>query len=199
MAPISKAAAYRMTRGATPTSIGLQESGYLLMRFHPSAPTAAKAAPARPPTSRMWSSDRKAGFTLIEAVAVMLIIALMASLAITMMPGTGRARLKAVTLEAVALLRRERLGAILTGRERQVAIDGERRILIGDGGSAVALPPDVVVDLLGTTIPSMDRATVVRFHPDGASSGAVLRLSREKAGYEIRVNWYTGGVSIEAR
>jgi hypothetical protein len=27
----------------------------------------------------------------------------------------------------------------------------------------------------------------------------VLRLSREKAGYEIRVNWYTGGVSIEAR
>jgi general secretion pathway protein H len=147
----------------------------------------------------MWSSDRKAGFTLIEAVAVMLIIALMASLAITMMPGTGRARLKAVTLEAAALLRRERLGAILTGREREVAIDGERRILIGDGGSAVALPPDVVVDLLGTAIPSMDRATVVRFHPDGASSGAVLRLSREKAGYEIRVNWYTGGVSIEPR
>ena len=143
----------------------------------------------------MWSSDRKAGFTLIEAVAVMLIIALMASLAITMMPGTGRARLKAVTLEAAALLRRERLGAILTGREREVAIDGERRILIGDGGSAVALPPDVV----GTTIPSMDRATVVRFHPDGASSGAVLRFSREKAGYEVRVNWYTGGVSIEAR
>ena len=169
------------------------------MRSHPSAPTAAKAALARPPTSQMWSSDRKAGFTLIETVAVMLIIALMASLAITMMPGTGRARLKAVTLEAAALLRRERLGAILTGREREVAIDGERRILIGDGGSAVALPPDVVVDLLGTTIPSMDRAAVVRFHPDGASSGAVLRLSREKAGYEIRVNWYTGGVSIEAR
>ena len=40
---------------------------------------------------------------------------------------------------------------------------------------------------------------VVRFHPDGASSGAVLRLSREKAEYEIRVNWYTGGVSIEPR
>src|SRR5262245_48812811 len=198
-APISKAAACRMTRGATPISIGLQESGHLLMRSHPSVPMAAKAAPARLPTSRMWSSDRKAGFTLLETVAVMLIIALMASLAITMIPGTGRARLKAVTLDAAALLRRERLGAILTGREREVAIDGERRILIGDGGSTVALPPDVVVDLLGTTVPSMDRATVVRFHPDGASSGAVLRLSREKAGYEIRVNWYTGGVSIEAR
>src|SRR5262247_3601931 len=197
-APISKAAACRMTRGATPTSI-VQQSGHLLMRSYPSVPTAARAVPERRPTSRMWSSDRKAGFTLIEAVAVMLIIALMASLAITMMPGTGRARLKAVTLDAAALLRRERLGAILTGREREVAIDGERRILIGDSGSTVALPPDVTVDLLGTTVPSMDRATIVRFHPDGASSGAALRLSREKAGYEIRINWYTGGVSIEAR
>jgi general secretion pathway protein H len=104
-----------------------------------------------------------------------------------------------VTLDAAALLRRERLGAILTGREREVAIDGEHRILIGDGGSTVALPSDVIVDLLGTSIPSTSRATVVRFHPDGASSGAVLRLSREKAGYEIRINWYTGGVSIETR
>jgi general secretion pathway protein H len=158
---------------------------------------AAKAAPARPPTSRTWSHDRKAGFTLIEVVAVMLIIALLASLAITMMPGTGRAKLKAVTMEAAALLRRERLGAILTGR--QVAIDGERRVLIGDGGGTVAIPADVVLDLLSASPAQANRAVVVRFHPDGASSGAVLRLSREKAEYEIRVNWYTGGVSIEPR
>jgi len=160
---------------------------------------AAKAAPARPPTSRTWSNDRKAGFTLMEVVAVMLIIALLASLAITMMPGTGRAKLKAVTMEAAALLRRERLGAILTGRERQVAIDGERRILIGDGGGTVPIPADVAIDLLSASQAQAYRAVVVRFHPDGASSGAVLRLSREKAEYEIRVNWYTGGVSIEAR
>src|SRR5262245_6864824 len=198
-APIPKAAACRMTHGATPTSIGLQQSGHRHMRSHPSAPMAAKAAPARPPTSRTWSNSRKAGFTLIEAVAVMLIIALLASLAITMMPGTGRAKLKAVTMDAAALLRRERLGAILTGRERQVAIDGERRVLIGDGGGTVAIPADVVLDLLSASPAQTDRAVVVRFHPDGASSGAVLRLSREKAEYEIRVNWYTGGVSIEPR
>jgi len=129
----------------------------------------------------------------------MLIIALLASLAITMMPGTGRAKLKAVTMEAAALLRRERLGAILTGRERQVAIDGERRVLVGDGGGTVAIPADVAIDLLSASQAQPGRALVVRFHPDGASSGAVLRLSREKAEYEIRVNWYTGGVSIEPR
>jgi general secretion pathway protein H len=129
----------------------------------------------------------------------MLIIVLVASLAITLMPGTGRAGLKAVTLEAAALLRRERLGAILTGRERQVALDGKRRVLLGDGGGVVAIPRDVTVDLFAANDTVADRAAVVRFHPDGASSGAVLRLSREKAEYEIRVNWFTGGVSIEPR
>jgi general secretion pathway protein H len=129
----------------------------------------------------------------------MLIIVLVASLAITIAPGTGRARLKAVTLETAALLRRERLGAMLTGRDRHVSLDGERRILVGDGGDIVAIPRDVVVDVLGVNELRTDRFALVRFHPDGASSGAVLKLSREKAEYEIRVNWYTGGVSIEPR
>jgi general secretion pathway protein H len=127
----------------------------------------------------------------------MLIIALVASLAVTMMPGTGRAGLKALTLQTAALLRRERLGAVLTGHDREVSLDGERRVLVGDGGDIVALPRDVVLDILGADELWSGRQAVVRFHPDGASTGAVLKLSREKAEYEIRVNWYTGGVAIE--
>jgi general secretion pathway protein H len=126
----------------------------------------------------------------------MLIIALVASLVVTLMPATGRARLDAVALESAALIRRERLGAILTGSERQVAIDGDERALVGDGGDRVALPSDVVLDVLGTSELMSGRQTVVRFGPDGASTGAVLRLWHDKTGYEIRVNWYTGGVSI---
>jgi len=122
---------------------------------------------------------------------VMLIIALVASLVVTMMPGTGRAGLKALTLQTASLLRRERLGAMMTGRERGVSLDGERRVLVGEGGDAVALPPDVALDILGIDALRAGRLAVVRFHPDGASTGAVLKLSREKTEYEIRVNWYT--------
>jgi len=110
---------------------------------------AARIDRALQPKARTRTADRRAGFTLIEVVAVMLIIALVASLAVTMMPGTGRGRLKALTLETAALLRRERLGAVLTGRDRQVSIDGERRVLVGDGGDVVAIPRDVVLDILG--------------------------------------------------
>jgi general secretion pathway protein H len=148
------------------------------------------------PVLRSWNVDRGAGFTLIEVIAVMLIIALVASLAVTMMPGTGRAGLKALTLQTASLLRRERLGAILTRRDRDVSLDGERRLLVGDGGGIVALPRDIVLDILGADALWSGRQAVVRFHPDGASTGAVLKLSREEAEYEIRVNWYTGGVSI---
>jgi general secretion pathway protein H len=142
------------------------------------------------------SIDRRAGFTLIEVVAVMMIIALVASLAVTRMSSTGRGGLKALTLEAAALLRRERLGAVLTGQDRQVSLDGERRELVGDGGSVLAIPRDVVLDVLGIDAVWSGRQSVVRFAPDGASTGAVLKLSRENAEYEIRVNWYTGGVAI---
>jgi len=148
------------------------------------------------PVPRTRSTDRRAGFTLIEVVAVMLIIALVASLAVTMMPGTGRGGLKALTLETAALIRRERLGAVLTGQDRQVSLDGERRVLIGDGGNVIAIPRDVAVDILGIDALWAGRQAVVRFTPDGASTGAVLKLSRENAEYEIRVNWYTGGVAI---
>ena len=146
--------------------------------------------------SKTTRTDRCGGFTLIEVVAVMLIIALVASLVVAKIPGTGRGRLKAVALETAALLRRERLGAVMTGRDRQVSIDGEQRVLVGDGGDIVAVPRDVVLDVLGIDALWSGRQAVVRFHPDGASTGAVLKLSREKAEYEIRVNWYTGGVAI---
>jgi general secretion pathway protein H len=158
-----------------------------------------KAGQVAQPTSQMWSVNRNSGFTLIEVVAVMLIIALVAALVTTITPGTGRGKLKALTLEIAALLRRERLSAVLTGHERHVSLDGERRVLVGDGGGTVAVPPDVVVNVLGTNELWSGRVAVVRFYPDGASSGAVLKVAREGAEYEVRVNWYTGSVAIVPR
>jgi general secretion pathway protein H len=149
-------------------------------------------------TSRTWSIDYTAGFTLLEMVAVMLIIALVAGLAVSITTGTGRAQLEAVALKSAALFRRERQAAILTGHSRLVSLDFKARSLIGDSGDAVAIPRDVVADVLGADEQWEGQRAVARFEPDGTSSGAVLRLSREGAGYEIHVNWFTGGVAVAA-
>src|SRR4051812_49546331 len=79
----------------------------------------------------------------------MLIVALVAALALPRLPGTGRAALKAVALEAASLLRRERLSAILTGRSRGVTLDGAERALVGASGGLVAIPRDVQADVMG--------------------------------------------------
>jgi general secretion pathway protein H len=142
-------------------------------------------------------TERRAGFTLIEMQAVMMIIALIAALVLTAMPGTGRTQVKALALQTAAMFRRERLGAILTASSRYVSIDGTQRALIGDGGDRVAIPRDVIVDILGLDELWSGRQAVVRFLPDGASSGTAVRFSREGATYEVRVNWYTGGVLVE--
>ena len=61
---------------------------------------AAKAAAVPRPIFRMSSTEHDAGFTLLEMMAVMLIIALASSLVIAATPGTGRAGLKAITLQS---------------------------------------------------------------------------------------------------
>jgi general secretion pathway protein H len=146
--------------------------------------------------SRTSSADARGGFTLIETMAVMLIIALVASIIVPMTRGTGRGQLKAVALETADLLRRERVGAVLTRRLRHVSIDGEQRVLIGDGGRTVAIPKDVALDVMGVNETWAGRRSLVRFETDGSSSGTIIKLARDGFGYEIRVNWYTGGVTL---
>jgi general secretion pathway protein H len=146
----------------------------------------------------MSSIESKAGFSLLEMMAVMLIIALVSTLVIAATPGTGRGGLEALALDTAAMLRRERVNAILVGRSAEVWLDSEHRVLIADDGDRIAIPKDIVLDLLGVDVQWDGRPAVARFDPDGSSSGAVLRFSREGIGYEIRVNWYTGAVAVAA-
>ena len=148
------------------------------------------------PTRQTRAAGRQAGFTLLELQAVMLIVALVAGLAVAMMPGSGRPQLKALAMQTAALFRRERIRAILTAHDSEVAVDGERRAFVGGSGDLVPIPRDVTVDVLGVDERWAGRQAVVRFLPDGASSGTVVKLSRAGTAYEIRVNWYTGGVAL---
>jgi general secretion pathway protein H len=143
-------------------------------------------------------NDPRAGSTLIEVMAVMVIIAMLASLIGVSLRGTGRGQMKALTLETASFLRRERFAAVLTGTSRDVSLDADARKLIGSIGT-VSIPRDVVLDVTGVDQVWSGRQAVVRFEPDGASSGAALKFSGNGEHYEVDVNWYNGRVAVDVQ
>src|ERR1700748_2852178 len=97
--------------GTTATSIARRVSTGP-MTSYPMAPTVRKAAAARRPTFRSkehplkMSDQGERGFTLLEMVCVLAIVALLAAVLLPFIPHeTSRARLEAYALQAASLLK----------------------------------------------------------------------------------------------
>jgi general secretion pathway protein H len=139
------------------------------------------------------------GFTLLEMVCVIALIALIASVLLPFIPRqTSRARLQAYALETAALLKADRNAAI--GRQADVStlVDAQARaIRSGASPMILRIPDDVRFDaVLPQTCRSRAALSTISFFADGMSCGGAIALSRFDAAYEIRVNWLTGRVEI---
>jgi general secretion pathway protein H len=139
------------------------------------------------------------GFALIEILCVLAIIGLLAAIILPAIPrATTRAKLESYAVETAALLKADRSAALR--RQVQVAtqIDAaSRSIRSGVTGRIVRLPDDVTVNaVLASHCADRNAGRSIDFFPTGMSCGGVIALVRPGMGYEIRVNWLTGGVDI---
>jgi general secretion pathway protein H len=139
------------------------------------------------------------GFALIEILCVLAIIGLLAAIILPAVPRTTtRARLESYAVETAALLKADRNAALRRQVRVATQVDAEgRSIRSGVTGRTVHLPGDVVVQAMLASH-CADRATgrSIDFFPSGMSCGGVIALARPGMGYEVRVNWLTGGVEI---
>lgn len=150
----------------------------------------------------MRRGDREAGFTLLEIVCALAIVAALAAIALPRLaPGTSRAKLEALAVEAAAVLKADRAAAIRRGVPVATTVDAAgRRITSGSAARVVRLPGDVQVDtVLPATCDGRPSRASVQFFPSGLSCGGVVAMLRGGTGYEVRVNWLTGGVEIVPR
>jgi general secretion pathway protein H len=138
----------------------------------------------------------EAGFTLIEVVCALAILSLIAAILLPLAPReTSRARLEAYAIETAALLKADRAAAIRSHDLVATRIDAAGgSILSGASRRTVSIPTDVVFDaLLPQRCNDRPAFSTISFFANGMSCGGTLALTRSGTGYEIRVNWLTGG------
>jgi general secretion pathway protein H len=137
---------------------------------------------------------RKSGFTLVEMLVAVTIIALIASVALPMLGRPSeKLRLRAVVDGTIAALRLTREAAIVRNVETVLMIDVDRHTL-----QSVAVPPrqfgpEVVAKLLfAAPEQSGQSAAGFRFFPDGSSTGGTVTFSLHDQRELICVLWLTG-------
>ena len=147
---------------------------------------------------RTAAPARALGFSMLELMVVVLIMAVVASIVVPTVGGVSTAELKSAAREIAAGLRFARGQAVVQRSEAVLLIDVEAR--------AFTVPPDARVhrlpekmdvklytaqrDLVG------DNIGAIRFFPDGGSNGGRITLAAGERKYNVDVDWLTGRVAI---
>jgi general secretion pathway protein H len=142
------------------------------------------------------------GFTLLEIVCVLAIIALLAAVLLPFIPHeTSRSRLQAYALQAATLLKADRNAAIRDRTNVATVVDAQgRAIRSGASRAVIRIPDDVRFDaVLPQTCRQRTAFSTIDFFANGTSCGGTIALTRFDAGFEIRVNWLTGRIEIVPR
>ena len=130
------------------------------------------------------------GFTLIEMIVVLVILALVGGLVLTRAPTRGGTPdLRAATSLVAGTLRVARTRAIAANRAVPVRFDPQDAEVQLGADPVRRLPP-------GIRIAAADRA--ILFRPDGSSSGGSVDLAGRANTAHIAVSWLTGRVAIAA-
>jgi general secretion pathway protein H len=141
---------------------------------------------------------RTLGFTLIEMMVCLAILALVLAL---LPPLLGRSRDNAVLAEAArtlaAALRETRDEAITTGRTSSFAIDLATGAFRAGPGKVQSLPSGIRLSLVTTAQQRLgDRSGAILFFSDGSSSGGGISLAHDDRRDDVLVDWLTGRITM---
>lgn len=151
------------------------------------------------PAASADASNGRRGFALIEILCVLAIIGLLAAIILPAVPrATSRSKLESYAVETAALLKADRSAALRRQVQVSTRVDAaSRSIRSGFNGRAVSLPPDVAMEaVLAARCADRLAGRSIDFFPSGMSCGGTIALTRPGMGFEIRINWLTGGVEI---
>lgn len=138
------------------------------------------------------------GFSLIELMVVLGIVALMAAIAIPAISNRLREPdLRQLTKELTAQLRVAHTLAVATGKPQRIDFNPETRMVHFANGKQRIFPSGTTMTLTTRleTI-SSDRDATLTFLPNGSSSGMVVDLTLGNRKSRVEINWLTGAVAL---
>ncbi len=141
-------------------------------------------------------SDNDLGYSLLELLIVLAVLALATAVTIPEISGsrvtTARRGTERAVIEAVRQLRSE---AIRTNRLQWMEVEPGGRSLRTNSGRRIGLPAGFTITPVQSTGPAPSR---VRFYPDGRSSGSSWRVAGGGATTTLTIDWLTGRIQASA-
>jgi len=164
------------------------------------APPACPAGQAKTRVSRTGnSSAAQRGFTLIEVLVVIGVLALVTALVLPLLSGTqAKADVAASARDLAAALRTTRSAAMTHGRSEALIVDtANGAFRVGSSAEPRHVARGVSLVLVTATQERIDQQTGdIRFFADGSSTGGGIRLVKGNVRDQVLVDWLTGRVSI---
>ena len=139
------------------------------------------------------------GFTLVELLVVLVIIALIMGLVGTSISrNISGAEMRTAASKVAASMRYTRTQAILKKSEQVFLVDTENHTYQAGERDAEELPEGMNVELnTARSELTSETAGGIRFYPDGGSTGGNVRLEANGRIYRVNVAWLTGEASVE--
>ena len=138
------------------------------------------------------------GFSLLELMAVMVIIGLMLALVATSISrSVSSAEVRTTARNVMAAMRYTRGQAIIKREEKTLDFDLEEMTYQAPDRDLVELPEGVEMKLL-TARAELESESKgrIRFYPDGSSTGGRVTIIAGEREWEVEVAWLTGEISI---
>lgn len=143
-------------------------------------------------------ASRQAGFSLLEIIIALAIMALGVALVSTAFMRSNEGLRFDESVRALALdLKNAQTQAMRSGRDVALVIDVDARTYSLGGATEQALPPSVKlrVTSAGEVLAGEGRPAFV-YSPDGGSTGGSVELSIPDRAVTIEIDWLTGGVRV---
>ena len=143
------------------------------------------------------NSAKHRGYTLIELLAVILILSIIMSVVGPMYKANNKSDVKVIARKLASELRYARSLAISQGQKKAVIFEFNKRSYHIRGGKEVSTIPDnVKMNLIFDFVNVNKKNGRIDFYPDGSSSGGTVALENKGRKIEVVTSWLHGTVSV---